>query len=203
MKLIATLTSPFARKIRIMLLEKALPFELVLDSPLEPDTRVADYNPLIKVPALVTDNCETFFDSPVIAGYLETLGAEPRLLPTDPIERVRVRQLEAIADGIMDASVAIVLDARLSGGKASGALASRQMEKIIGALAALERQACDRIWLHSNDFSLADIATGVALNYLDLRFADMRWRDDHPALAALETRTAARTSFIETVPPVG
>ena len=105
MKLLASLTSPYARKIRVILAEKALPFELVVDSPWEANTRIPELNPLGKVPVLVADSGETFFDSPVIAGYLDTLGAPPALLPGDALDAVRVRQTEALADGVTDAAV--------------------------------------------------------------------------------------------------
>ena len=117
MKLLASLTSPYARKIRIVLAEKALPFELVVDSPWEANTRVPEVNPLGKVPVLVADSGETFFDSPVIAGYLETVGALPALLPTDALDAVRVRQTEALADGVTDAAVTALLESRRPDGE--------------------------------------------------------------------------------------
>lgn len=201
MKLILTLTSPFARKIRIMLLEKQLPFEIAIDSPLEVGTQVGAYNPLVKVPVLIADDGEVFFESPVIAGYLETLGAAPALLPAAPRERVRVRQIEALADGITEAAVAVVLHARLSSANAGDPFVPRQMDKITRALDALEPLAAAGEYLHPSGYGLGDIAAGVALAYLDFRFPDLQWRDAHPASAALERRLAARPSFAATVPP--
>ena len=203
MKLLASLTSPYARKIRIILAEKGLPFELVVDSPWEAQTRVPDFNPLGKVPALVTDGEEVFFDSPVIAAYLETLNVAPHLLPHDPLEAVRVRQLEALADGINDAAVTALLESRRPEGQRSDADIARQMEKIERALAELERRATGRTWLHGDSLSLGDIAVGVALAYLDLRHAQYAWRPAHPALAALAVRMFARQSFADTTPPAG
>ena len=110
MKLLASLTSPYARKIRIVLDEKGLPFELVVDSPWEANTRIPELNPLGKVPVLIADSGETFFDSPVIAGYLETLDTAPALLPASGLDAVRVRQTEALADGVTDAAVAALLE---------------------------------------------------------------------------------------------
>lgn len=202
MKLFASLTSPYARKIRIILAEKGLPFELVVDSPWEANTRIPEVNPLGKVPALVTDE-EIFFDSPVIAGYLETLDAPPRLLPTEPIEAVRVRQLEALADGVVDATVAIVLEARRPEAQQSESWVARQKLKIERALAEIERRASPTSWLHGQTLSLGDIAVGVALAYLDLRVPDHDWRAAQPRLAALTERLFARPSFADTKPPVG
>ncbi|NMG03480.1 glutathione S-transferase [Azoarcus taiwanensis] len=203
MKLFASPTSPYARKIRIVLFEKQLPFELVEDSPWESATRVPEINPLGKVPVLVLDDGEVFFDSPVIAGYLETLNAEPRLLPTDALARVRVRQTEALADGITDAAVTALLESRRPDGERSDREIARQTAKIERGLDVLERRATGREWLHGDGLSLADIAAGTALAYLDLRFPQLSWRDAHPALKTLEARMSARPSFIETVPPVG
>lgn len=203
MKLYASLTSPYVRKIRIMLAEKGLPCELVVDSPWEAATRVPEFNPLGKVPALVTDEGEVFFDSPVIAGYLETLDSAPRLLPEAPLERVRVRQTEALADGVMDAAVSALLESRRPDGERSDTAIARQKEKVERALAELEKRAAGREWLHGECLSLGDIAVGVALGYLDLRFPDTGWRSRFPALAALAERLYARKSFSETHPPAG
>lgn len=201
MKLFASLTSPYARKIRILLAEKSLPFELVVDSPWEANTRIPSLNPLGKVPALLTDDGEVLFDSPVIAGYLETLAGEVRLLPADPLERVRVRQIEALADGVLDAAVAALLESRRPDGQRSEAEIDRQLEKVDRSLAELERRASGRQWLHGDAMSLADISVGTALGYLDLRFGHRHWREGHPALKALADRLFARKSFAETRPP--
>ncbi|WP_332673447.1 glutathione S-transferase [Aromatoleum sp.] len=203
MKLFASLTSPYARKIRILLAEKRLPFELVVDSPWEANTRVPDINPLGKVPALVTDDGEIFFDSPVIAGYLETLDASPAMLPEDRLDAVRVRQTEALADGVVDAAVATVLEARRPEAQRSESEAARQLDKIERSLAELERRADGRQWLHGDNLGLGDVAVGVALAYLDLRRPELDWRARHPRLAALAERLFARASFADTKPPVG
>jgi glutathione S-transferase len=203
MKLFASLTSPYARKIRIVLAEKRLSFDLVVDSPWEANTRVPDVNPLGKVPALVTDDGEVFFDSPVIAGYLETLNVAPHLLPADALEAVRVRQTEALADGIADAAVAIVFESRRPEAQRSDAEIARQQDKIERSLAELERRAAGRHWLHGDNISLGDIAVGVALAYLDLRLPQFDWRTSQPLLTALAARLFERASFVDTRPPVG
>ena len=203
MKLFASLTSPYARKIRIILAEKRLPFELVVDSPWEANTRVPEVNPLGKVPALVTDDGEVFFDSPVIAGYLETLDTDPALLPADRLEAVRVRQIEALADGITDAAVATVMEARRPEAQRSDVEVARQIDKIERSLAELERRADGRQWLRGDAISLGDIAVGVALAYLDLRRPEFDWRARHSLLAALAERLFARESFTGTKPPLG
>src|SRR5574343_406415 len=101
MKLIASLTSPFARKIRVLLLEKSIPCELVVDIPWNADTQVPHYNPLGKVPVLVSDAGQPIYDSPVIAEYLDTVVSEPLFLPDDRRRAIDVKLGEALADGIV------------------------------------------------------------------------------------------------------
>lgn len=203
MKLFASLTSPYARKIRILLAEKGMPCELVVDSPWEANTRIPDLNPLGKVPALIADDGEIFYDSPVIAGYLEALNAAPHLIPTNPIDAVRVRQTEALADGVLDAAVTALLESRRPDPQRSDEVIKRQMEKVERALVVMEGLLKGPAWLHGDTFGLADISVGVALGYLDLRFPEFNWRTRHPDLAQFGERLFARQSFIDTKPPVG
>ncbi|STD24738.1 glutathione S-transferase [Enterobacter asburiae] len=108
MKLIGSYTSPFVRKISILLLEKGIEFEFINEQPYNAENGVAQYNPLGKVPALVTDEGEYWFDSPIIAEYIELLGVAPTMLPADPKAALAVKQIEALADGIMDAALTSV-----------------------------------------------------------------------------------------------
>lgn len=119
MKLIGSYTSPFVRKISVILLEKRIPFEFVNESPYSESNGVARYNPLGKVPALVTDDGECWFDSPVIAQYLELLGVAPPMIPADPRAALRMRQLEALADGVMEAAQALVREKARPGAQQS------------------------------------------------------------------------------------
>lgn len=203
MKLVASLTSPYARKIRVMLAEKQLPFELVVDSPWEPTSTVPEINPLGKVPVLITDDGETFFDSPVIAGWLETLSAAPRLVPADPLEAVRVRQLEALADGITDAVVIIVREGRRAEAQRSEEVVARQLQAIERGLDRFEQLATGRSWLHGDGMSLGDIAAGVMLGFIELRLPQADWRSGRTALSALADRLFERDSFRDTLPPAG
>ena len=203
MKLLASLTSPYARKIRVVLAEKKLPFELVVDSPWEANTRVPTLNPLGKVPVLVADDGETFFDSPVIVGYLETLGAEPWLLPAEPLACVRARQAEALADGITDAAVTALLESRRPDGERSAREIERQHDKIERGLVELEARVGSRRGFDGATLQIGDVAAGCALGYLDLRFPTLDWRGRHPALATYAARLLARPSFVDTTPPAG
>ncbi len=129
MKLIGSYTSPFVRKISVILLEKRIPFEFVNESPYSESNGVARYNPLGKVPALVTDDGECWFDSPVIAQYLELLGVAPPMIPADPRAALRMRQLEALADGVMEAAQALVREKARPGAQQSEQELLRQREK--------------------------------------------------------------------------
>lgn len=200
MKLVASLTSPYARKIRVALAEKSLPFELEVDIPWLADTRVPSYNPLGKVPALVADDGELWFDSPVIAEYLDTL-AGPLLLPADRAAALPVRQAEALADGITDAAVAAFLEGMRPAERQDPAAIERQLGKIGRGLTALEARVAQRKGCAGEALSIADIAIGCTLGYLDFRFAHLGWRAAHPQLAAWAAGLLARPSFTATAPP--
>lgn len=200
MKLVVSLTSPYARKIRVALAEKSLPFELEVDIPWLADTRVPGYNPLGKVPALVADDGEVWFDSPVIAEYLDTL-AGPALLPADRLAALPVRQAEALADGITDAAVAAFLEGMRPAERQDPASIERQLGKIHRGLAALEQRLAQRKGLGGEALTIADIAAGCTLGYLDFRFAHLGWRAAHPQLAAWADGLLARPSFTASAPP--
>ena len=200
MKLVASLTSPYARKIRVALAEKGLPFTLEVDIPWLAETRVPDYNPLGKVPALVADDGEVWFDSPVIAEYLDTL-AGPALLPADRLAALPVRQAEALADGITDAAVAAFLEGMRPAERQDPASIERQLGKIHRGLAALEQRLAQRKGLGGEALTIADIAAGCTLGYLDFRFAHLGWRAAHPQLAAWADGLLARPSFTASAPP--
>lgn len=200
MKLVASLTSPYARKIRVALAEKNLPFELEVDIPWLADTRVPSYNPLGKVPALVADDGELWFDSPVIAEYLDTL-AGPLLLPADRVAALPVRQAEALADGITDAAVAAFLEGMRPAERQDPAAIERQLGKISRGLTALEARVAQRKGCAGEALTIADIAIGCTLGYLDFRFAHLGWRAAHPQLAAWAAGLLARPSFTTTAPP--
>ena len=202
MKAIVSLTSPYARKIRVILLEKKLPFEQIVDLPHEPTAKVGDFNPLGKVPTLITDDGEVFFDSPVIADYLETLGAEPALLPGDPLAAVRVKQLEALADGVLDAAVIVLLEGRRAAEQQSEAVKTRQWGKVEKGLAALQQLATGKTWLLGDRLSLADISVAVMVGWLAARFPDYGIATHYPQLAAWAEPVLARPSFLATTPTV-
>ncbi len=202
MKLIGSYTSPYVRKISVILLEKGIAFELVSAAPWAGDELVAAVNPLGKVPALVNERGESFFDSPIIAQYLELTYPEPRLLPAQPLDALRVRQIEALADGVTDATMAIVRECRRSPDGQNEEVLLGQREKIRRGLDALERHARDRQCLNTPALTLADIAVACTLGAINYRRIMPNWCVDRPALVALVERLFSRASFARTTPPV-
>lgn len=200
MKLIASLTSPYVRKIRIVLAEKKIDCDLVLDSPWVEGNQVAAVNPLGKIPVLVLDDESTLYDSRVIAEYLDTVAPNNRLIPASGRERIGVKRWEALADGVLDAAVAAFLEAKRPDGERSPSWIERQRGKVNQALKVMSDDLGEQPWCHGSCLSLADIAVGCALGYVSFRLGDIRWTEQYPNLAHLYEKLMQRSSFAETVP---
>lgn len=202
MKLLGTDQSPFVRKVRIVLAEKKIDAQYQRIDLTKDAEFLRQYNPLGKIPCLLADERSALFDSRVIVEYLDNLTPVHRLIPPTGRERVDVRTLEALADGLVDASVLIRQEMiGRSPSERSPAWINRQQTKIDAALAALEQSLGDDAWLVDGRYSLADIATGCALGYLDFRFPDLGWRTRHPRLAQYVDKLFSRASFVDTAPP--
>jgi len=201
MKLIASLTSPYVRKIRIVLAEKKIDCDLVLDSPWVEGNQVAAVNPLGKIPVLVLDDASTLYDSRVIAEYLDTVAPNNRLIPASGRERISVKRWEALADGVLDAAVAAFLESKRPDGERSPSWIERQRGKVNQALKAMSDDLGEQAWCHGNSLSLADIAVGCALGYVSFRLGDIPWAEQYPNLAQLFEKLMQRPAFVETVPP--
>lgn len=202
MKLVTSLTSPYGRKARVVLLEKKIPFQLQVENPWAPGSPVAALNPLGKVPVLVLEDGVSVFDSRVIVEYLDHVSPVGHLIPGEPRGRMAVRGVEALADGVTDAAVALHLERKRAPEQQSGDWLTLQESTLRRGLAALAEALGDKPWYLGNAMTLADIACGCMLGYLDLRFADIDWRSAHPGLAKLADKLAARPSFRDTVPVV-
>ena len=201
MQLLGVDASPYVRKVRIVLEEKQIPYEYVQARPSLPDSPVPRFNPLAKIPVLVTPAGKAVYDSPVIVDYLDLLKPEPLLIPTDLESRVEVKRWEALGDGVADATVAISHERRKQTEKQESAeWYQKQRLKIDRGLAAMSTALAEREFCHGARFSLADIATGYALGYLDRALADVEWRKLHANLAALADRLGKRQSFQRTLP---
>ncbi len=203
MKLIGSITSPYVRKVRVVMLEKKLDYQFVEEDVWSAATTMTDSNPLGKVPCLVMEGGEAVFDSRVIVEYLDTLSPVGKLIPSQGRERAEVKTWEALADGLLDAAILARLEATWSGRtepQRSQAWIDRQMAKIHATLKAMSTGLADKSFCSGIHFSLSDVAVGCALGYLDLRFAAIDWRGSHANLAKLYEKLALRASFVETHP---
>ena len=197
-KLIASKTSPYARKVRIALAEKKIEYQMVESSGWDPGNPLHAWNPLGKLPVLILDDGTHLYDSRVIVEYLDLVSPVSRLIPEPARQRIAVKKWEALADGVCDAASAIVLERRRPSELQSDEWIARQRRKIEEGVAELSRELGERAWCYGDAWSLADIATGCALGYLDLRHADVDWRGAYPNLARLADKLDKRPSFADT-----
>ena len=205
MRLIGAVTSPYVRKVRVVMAEKKLDYRFVPENVWAEDTRIAAANPLGKVPCLVMDGQDAVFDSRVIVEHLDALSPVGRLIPPAGRQRIEVNTWEALADGLLDAAILARLERTWPGraeGERSQTWIDRQMKKVDDALAAMSAGLGDKTWCSAGvHLTLADIAVGCALGYLDFRFAELDWRARHANLARLlDERLMQRASFADTVP---
>ncbi|MES2280339.1 MAG: glutathione S-transferase N-terminal domain-containing protein [Pseudomonadota bacterium] len=203
MKLIGSNTSPYVRKVRVVMAEKKLDYHFIEEDVWAAGTNIGESNPLGKVPCLVMEGGEAVFDSRVIVEYLDTLSPVGKLIPAQGRERAEVKTWEALADGLMDAAILARLEATWSGrtdAQRSQAWIDRQMAKIDGVLKAMSVGLADKPFCSGIHFSLSDVAVGCALGYLDLRFAHIDWRGGYANLAKLQEKLTQRASFVDTLP---
>ena len=204
MKLIGSLSSPYVRKVRVVMAEKKLDYNLVLEDVWSAQTSMGEANPLGKVPCLVMEGSEALFDSRVIVEYLDTLSPVGKLIPSVGRERAEIKTWEALADGLLDAALLARMEATWSGrteAQRSQAWIDRQLGKIDMALRAMGRGLADKNFCTGVHFGLADICVGCALGYLDFRFPQIDWRSEHANLLRLYEKLMQRPSFAETAPP--
>ncbi len=201
MKLIANPFSPYGRKVRIVLAEKRMDYDFVVDNPGDAATRVSEYNPLGKIPVLVLDDDTTLFDSRVIVEYLDSASPVSRLIPDDTRQRIQVRRWEALADGCTDAAALVVTEKRRPADKQSADWIARQQGKIDRALKAMAEELGGRAWCTGDLYNLSDIAVGCTLGFLDLRLPDLSWRKPFPNLVRLAEKLAQLAPFRDTEPP--
>jgi glutathione S-transferase len=200
MKLIGSLASPYTRKVRIVLAEKKIDYDFEIDNPWKADAKAAKLNPLGKVPVLVLDDGRTLFDSRVIVGFLDNASPISRLVPAENRERVEAQRWEALADGVLDAGVLARLENQREAKLRSAPWIERQMGKVRAGLAAMDSELGDKPWCVGNGYTLADIALGVCLGWLDFRYPKMDWKRDQANLARAFAKLSERQSFSDTVP---
>lgn len=203
MKLLGSNSSPYVRKARVVLAEKKLDYDFVLEDVWAAQTTIAESNPLGKVPCLIMEAGEALFDSRVIVDYLDTLSPVGKLIPPGGRDRAEIKTWEALADGVMDAAILARLESTWSGRtdeQRSQVWIDRQLNKINAAVKSMsqglgEKSFCSGIYL-----TLADIAVGCALGYLDFRFPEISWRTEYPNLNKLQDKLMLRPSFADTRP---
>ena len=203
MKLIGATTSPYVRKVRVVMAEKKLDYQFETENVWAPQSAITQSNPLGKVPCLIMEGGEALFDSRVIVEYLDTLSPVGKLIPTVGRERAEVKTWEALADGLLDAALLARLEATWDGrtkAQRSQAWIDRQLGKIDSALHAMSRGLAENPFCAGIHLSLADISVGCALGYLDFRFPNIAWREAHANLARLDEKLTQRASFIESRP---
>jgi glutathione S-transferase len=202
MKLIGSLTSPFVRKVRVVLAEKKLDCVFELDNVWGPESKIAETNPLGKIPCLVMEDGSAMYDSRVIAEYLDTLTPVCKLLPANSRDRANVKVREALADGVLDAAVLAFLERReRPSERQSEAWIERQMGKVHAGLKVMSENLGEQPFCMGIHYTLADVAVGCTLGWLALRFPQIDWRGDYPNLARLFDKLSERPSFRDTVPP--
>jgi len=195
MKLYITAPSPFARKCRIVAREKGLAVEEIFVDPYANAPELLAANPVVQVPTLIASDGLPVNDSPVICEYLDGLGSGPRLLPAEGPERLRVRRIEVLADGLLEMGVKLVLEKRRPEIERSPSWMTRWTENMHRCLDALEAAG-----LSADDFHIGVLNTGVALTWIDFRHPDFDWATGRPGLVALQAALEARPSFMETRP---
>ena len=203
MKLIGSHTSPYVRKVRIVFSEKKIEVPLILENVWDQQTTIAQANPLGKIPCLILDDGGAMFDSRVIVEYADTLSPVNKLIPMNGKERAAVKTWEALADGVLDASILARLEATWRPDhEKSQAWIDRQMEKVNQSLETMSKSLGENEWCFGKQLSLADIAVGCALGYLNFRFPELKWAHQYPNLSELYKKLMLRPSFIQTVPPL-
>jgi glutathione S-transferase len=203
MKLLASLASPYTRKVRVFLAEKKIECDLQLVDVAPVDNEVNPHNPLGKIPTLVLDDGTTLYDSRVIVEFLDSVSPISRLIPDEKRDRVAVRRWEALADGVLDAGILIRAEGLRDKKERSAAWTDKQAARMHRAMEQLARDLGERNWCHGDRYSLADIAVGCCTGWLDFRKpADVDWCAQYAPLAQHYKRMMERPAFAETVPQV-
>ena len=199
MKLVGSKTSPYVRKCRVILAERALPFEFIEESAWTAETTVPRYNPLNKVPALVMDDGESIYDSRVICEYLDAISGGG-LLPSDPAERAKVRRFEALGDGLADAGITAFLERKREAARQDPTWIARQLDKVNSAVGTIEAGLGSREFFGGKAPNMADIACACAVFWSEFRMPELGVRQKHPRIKAWAERMESRPSFASTRP---
>ena len=201
MKLLASLASPYTRKVRIVLAEKKIECEMELVDVQPLDNAVNRHNPLGKIPTLVPDDGTALYDSRVIAEFLDNVSPISRLVPGDIRERVQVRRWEALADGVVEAGILVRYELMRDKREQSKAWLDKQLARAHRGMAQMAAELNSRAWCHGERYSLADIALGCCIGWFGFRRpGDIDWQAHYPALARHYQKLMERPAFADTVP---
>ena len=201
MQLIGSLSSPYVRKVRVLLAEKAIECPMTLEDVWAVDTKIQQSNPLGKVPCLILDDGRALYDSRVTCEYLDSLPPTHTLIPASGSERIEVLRWQALADGVLDAGVLIRLEnTQREPRERSEKWLTRQRAKVQAGLEVMARDLGECEWCTGTRFTLADIAVGCALGWLTFRLPEIDWRLQHLPLAKLYAKLMTRRSFADSVP---
>jgi len=201
MKLLASLASPYTRKVRIVLAEKHIECELVVVDVVPADNAVNEHNPLGKVPTLVLDDGTALYDSRVIVEFLDNSSPASRLIPESNRERVAVRRWEALADGVLDAGLLVRYESLRPENERSPAWVAKQAARMKRGLERLNADLGSEDWCHGDRYSLADIAVACCIGWLDFRSpGGIDGRTGYPNLARHYGQLMERPEFADTAP---
>lgn len=199
-RLISATPSPYARKVRIQLAEKNIPFELVTEVPWNNDTQTPQFNPLERLPVLICDNGETVYESRYVNEWVEMQHPEPPLMPKDTADLLLAKRFEILADSVCDACVLVFWERARDEDKQSTEWTARQLRKRDGGVREIARLLGDKAYCVGETLTLADIAVGSMLGWLRVRMSEFDWRAQYPNLARLQDRLEERPSFRNTAP---
>lgn len=203
MKLLASLASPYTRKVRVVLAEKKIDCELELVDVQPVENPVNSHNPLGKVPTLVLDDGTPLFDSRVIVEFLDARSPINRLIPDETRERVAVRRWEALADGVLDAGILIRYEGLRPKNERSKDWVDKQVARMHRGMTLIAKDLEGRTWCHGDRYSLADIAVGCCMGWLDFRKpGDVKWEAEYPGVERHYRKLMERAAFADTVPVV-
>src|SRR2546430_5715471 len=201
MKLLASLASPYTRKVRVVLAEKKIECELELVDVNPVENPANAHNPLGKVPTLVLDDGTALYDSRVIVEFLDARAPINRLIPEETRDRVAVRRWEALADGVLDAGLLVRYESLRERRERSEAWSDKQLARMQRGLDLMAKDLEGRAWCHGDRYSLADIAVGCCLGWLDFRRpGEVDWHAKYAGPAQHYRKLMERAAFADTVP---
>jgi glutathione S-transferase len=201
MKLLSSTASPYTRKVRIVLAEKKIECELVPVDVNPVENQVNAHNPLGKIPTLILDDGTALYDSRVIAEFLDSVSPISRLIPEGTRDRLAVRRWEALADGVTDAGILVRYESLRDKKEQSQAWVDKQVARMRRGMTQMAAELGERSWCNGDRYTLADIALGCCLGWLDFRKpGGVDWHKEYPVLAKHYQKLMERPAFADTIP---